>query len=411
MFSRHLWPVIAVRTPFCIVFFVLGCLAARVTQMVAWLFLKGAPSYYYAMIGLTKSHFLVLLSFVTLLIYPLALHVSFDPEQMPNLDNFYASDGHLVSILQPNAVWMLNHQIYTDWLYLWFIAYTGRFASAVYIVLKANLAKIPVMGAGMKNFRFLFLLRKWELDKVQLTNQLLEMDADARGRGPAAGVRCVANKSAQMPGLRLWPAGLGSSITPYHLIVFPEGTVKLAHTRKRSDDFCAKLGKKKLEHTLLPRTRGLFLMLRLLRNTVEVVYDVTTGYEGLKPLEYGEDVFTLKAFYLKGYGPPGVHFNIRSFRIDEIPLGDTDEVDVDKIEPAVFAEFEAWLYDVWFVKDALMDRFYKTGSFVAAGDERTRVVTADFKLRTHREALSPFFVLFTIVLFAITALRFVLRLQ
>ena len=36
--------------------------------------------------------------------------------------------GRISSTLRPNVVVICNHQIYTDWIYLWWVAYTSDFA-------------------------------------------------------------------------------------------------------------------------------------------------------------------------------------------------------------------------------------------------------------------------------------------
>lgn len=131
-------------------------------------------------------------------------------------------------------------------------------------------------------------------------------------------------------------------------------------------------------------------MLRLLRDTCEVVYDVACGYGGLKPEDYGEDVFTLKAFYLLGYGPSSVNYHIRAWNLKDIPLGNDDSVDIDTVDPEVLKKFEDWLFTVWYEKDKLMDKYYKTGTFAEAGNSKSRTVTADFKLKSSLEVVTPF---------------------
>lgn len=409
--SRHFLPIAIVRTVFIGVAFILGCVAIRFTQCLAWLFVGSNPTSYHTVINITKTHFVVLLSFFTSIINPCKISITYDQAQLPPSNSFRVDSlGNLISILSPNSVWMSNHQIYTDWLYLWFIAYTGRFSDSVYIVLKAALAKVPILGQGMLNYKFLFLLRKWESDKPLLTNKLLEIDADARGLGPASGLKCVSSVNESNPGISSWPKGSAKpyEIWPYQMIIFPEGTVPSKNTKERSNAYAKKVGRQPFKYTLLPRVRGLFLMLRSLRDTAESVYDVTCVYSGLKADEFGEDVFSLKRFYIKGYGPPLINYHIRSFNIKDIPLGDDDIVDVDEIPESTQKEFEEWLYKVWREKDELIDKFHKTGSFSdAAGN--TKTVVADFKIRSVVQALLAYSVLGTFLLIVGYTIRLILK--
>lgn len=399
MFHRHSWPVVAIRTPLFLVAFMAACVGVRLLQAAGALVFRFHPALYHACVSMTKTHFLATLTFLTALINPAAVAVTFDTRQLHGA-RFEVQRGRLRLTLAPNAVWISNHQIYTDWLFVWFLAYTGGLAGSVYIVLKENLARIPVLGAGMRVYRFMFLLRRWEHDKVRLTNQLLELDADARAMGPAAGVACVASHGARFPGVRTWPAGHGAGAAAnYHLIIYPEGTVMLPHTRERSNQYCASVGRPPLRHVLLPRARGLFLMLRLLRSSVDVVYDVATGYTGLSADDYGEDVFTLKAFYLLGYGPRKINYAVRAWKLADIPLGDNDGVlDVDAVDPAVLARFDDWLYEQWLAKDELMHRFYSTGLFAAADDDNVKTVEAPFALNSRVEALAPYVLVLVLLL-------------
>lgn len=404
LLSRHCWPLVVVRAFFCLALFIFGILALRVDQILAVTLLSRVARWYYPAIDMTKVYFLQLITFITSFASPCKIKVSFRAQDLPELNTFRVDvDGNLISSLSPNAVYISNHQIYTDWIFFWFLSYTSNLASSIYIVIKESLSRVPLLGPGMLKFRFLFLLRKWENDKVKLTNRLLAIDADARGMGPAAGVSLVASAQSSTPLIMQWPKGVSrnaQNISNYQLVIFPEGTVLSPHTRVRSQEYAAKLGRAHFEHLLLPRARGLFLMLRLLRNTVDVVYDVTYGYSGLKPDEYGEQVFTLKRLYFGGRGPPAVNYHIRGFSVKDIPLGDDDSVDIDDVEPAVLKEFEDWLYNIWSEKDKLMQHFYDTGSFASKDDHSLQTVVADFKLRSKFEILAPFTIPGTLFLLA-----------
>lgn len=394
LLSRDSFPFAAARTVVCVIVFTFGVIAIRINQLVATFFFKRVPRWYYPCVDMTKIYFLYLITFITSLASPCKISVTFRSSDLPEQNNFRVdANKNLISTLSPNAVYISNHQIYTDWIFFWFLSYTSNLAGSVYIVIKESLSRVPILGPGMLQFRFLFLLRKWENDKIDLTNRLLAIDADARGVGPGAGVSLVSSSQTANPGIKQWPTGVSKKQENkfnYQLVIFPEGTVVSPRTRERSKTYAESIERPHFDHVLLPRTRGLFLMLRLLRNTVDVVYDITYGYSGLNADEYGEEVFTLKALYLKGRGPPAVNYHIRGFLIKDIPLGDDFSVDVDDIDPDTLKEFEDWLYGIWAEKDKLMKHFYEKGTFASEADTTTQTVVADFKLRSRLEILAPF---------------------
>lgn len=402
MSIRHTWPVIIVRTAIIIPVFVIGCLAIVLTQLVGLFIFKNNPSSKQAVINETKTHFVILLAGLTSIINPCKFAITIDTNSVPHGSSFNVdSSNHIHTLLQPNSVIISNHQIYTDWLFLWLLTYTSHLSNAVYIILK-DLSKIPILGYGMKNYNFLFLSRKWEHDKVVLTNQLLEIDANARGHGPANGYRLLSSTDKEV---KKWPQGVDNSkIWPYELILFPEGTVPSDRTTKKSAEYIASKGLPPLKHVLLPRIRGLYLALQKLRNTVEVVYDVTTAYSGLKEDEYGELVFSLKKFYLKGHGPPVVNYFIKGYKLKDIPLGKEELDSTVEASDEDLQKFEDWLLKIWYEKDQLMDNFYKTGKWGIKDDTQTKLIVGDFKLKNHFEFLKPFIVLLTVLLLSYTFL-------
>mmetsp|Transcript_7019 Transcript_7019/g.8895 ORF Transcript_7019/g.8895 Transcript_7019/m.8895 type:complete len:420 (+) Transcript_7019:145-1404(+) len=398
MTLRHAWPIVIVRTFLLGVIFVTGCFSIMMNQVIGMFVFANNAVQKQAVINATKKQFIAVFGTVTRWANPCKISITYDPSTLPEGDLFKVDPlGNLSSILTPNSVVISNHQIYTDWLYLWFILYTARLGDSVYIMLK-DLSKIPVLGYGMKNYNFLFLSRKWEKDKIVLTNQLLTIDANARGLGPANGVTHVTSTNVGSSELHHWPEGHKSGqIWPYLVILYPEGTVTSARTRAKSDKFCQEKNMPVLRHTLLPRVRGLFLTLRKLRNTVEIVYDFTCGYSGLKPGEYGEDIYTLKRHYLKGYGPQKINYHLRGWKLSEIPLGEETE-DIDDVSPEDLIKFEEWLFKVWYEKDRMLDQFYKHGSFVdpksevnyTPGRAAENTVVADFRINGVSDIIGAF---------------------
>lgn len=196
-----------------------------------------------------------------------------------------------------------------------------------------------------------------------------------------------------------WPQGSNvNKIWPYELILFPEGTVPSDRTTKKSAEFIASRGLPPLKHVLLPRIRGLFLALKKLKNSVEIVYDITTAYSGLTEDQYGEIEYSLKRFYLKGYGPPKINYYIKGWKLKDIPLGE-DVDDIDDILEQDLKKFEDWLLKIWYEKDKLMDNHYKLGNWGELNHKTTSSIIGDFKLRNQFEIFLPFLATIATILF------------
>ena len=229
------------------------------------------------------------------------------------------TDGGLLCDFPERMVLIANHQIYTDWLYLWWIGYAAGMHGRIYVVLKESLKRIPVIGWGMQFAQFIFLKRKWQDDK---------------------------------PGLAAHMQKLNKSNDPMWLMMFPEGTNLASSTRETSRKWAQKNGIKDGKHTLLPRSTGLQFMLQSLRDSVEYLYDCTIAYEGVPHGEFAQDIFTVGASYFGGRPPKSVNMYWRRFRIKSIPLDDSKQ-------------FELWLRSRWIEKDKFIDVYLRTGRFPA----------------------------------------------
>ncbi len=228
------------------------------------------------------------------------------------------TDGQLLCNFPERMVLIANHQIYTDWLYLWWIGYTAGMHGRIYVVLKESLKNIPVIGWGMQFAQFIFLKRKWEEDKPHLAQHMQRFKNDA----------------------------------PMWLMMFPEGTNLAECTRETSRKWAAKNGIKDMQHTLLPRSTGLHFMLNELKNDVDYVYDCTIAYEGVPRGQYAQDIFTVGASYFGGRPPKSVNMYWRRFRVANIPLNDPQK-------------FDLWLRARWTEKDKFIENWYRTGRFPA----------------------------------------------
>lgn len=216
--------------------------------------------YYYAYMALTKQSFGIFITTITQWFSPTIIRVSGDASVRGQLVK--AKDGRLETRFPERLVMIANHQLYSDWLYLWWIAYTSLMHGHVFIILKESLKYIPIVGPGMMFYGFVFMARNWAKDRPRLRHRLQKL-AQSRHGGPMSGKRGA------------------ESLDPMWLMMYPEGTNLSGNTRKGSARWAEKQGMRDFEHVLLPRSTGLLYCLQELRGTVEWVYDCTVAYEGI----------------------------------------------------------------------------------------------------------------------------------
>ena len=223
--------------------------------------LLGAPlywwnkDYYYAYMALTKQSFAIMGIAGTRWFAATKVRVSWDKDLRGQFHKTLA--GRLETSFPERLVYVANHQVYTDWLYLWWIAYTSRMHGHIYIILKESLKYVPVLGTGMMFYGFVFMKRKWDSDKPRLEHRLKKLKS--RHGGPMSGSKIL---------------------DPMWLLIFPEGTNLSANQRNSSAKWAEKQGILDLRHCLLPRSTGLFFCLQQLQGTIDWVYDCTIAYEG-----------------------------------------------------------------------------------------------------------------------------------
>ncbi|KXT01952.1 hypothetical protein AC579_8058 [Pseudocercospora musae] len=240
--------------------FLSGIMAISASQFI------GAPlrlidsKFYEAYMAWTKESFAVLMTTITQWWAPTVVRVSGDESMKGQL--FQMDDGDLRCNFPHRLIMMGNHQLYTDWLYLWWIAYTNKMHGRIYIILKESLKQVPIIGWGMQFYNFIFLSRKWEQDRYKFKKHLDHL------------------KNPQDP---MW------------LLIFPEGTNLSAVTREKSASWSKKTGVPDMKHQLLPRTTGLQFCLQEMRSSTNWLYDCTIAYEGVPKGLYGQDIFTLKS--------------------------------------------------------------------------------------------------------------------
>ncbi|EXJ54053.1 hypothetical protein A1O7_09390 [Cladophialophora yegresii CBS 114405] len=298
-------------------YFLSGALAINISQFLGSPLKSINEDWYNAWIAFTKQSFGLLTMTLTQTFAPTKVIVSGDESVRGQL--LKSTDGNLILDFPERLVLIANHQIYTDWLYLWWIAYCNGMHGRLYIILKESLRKIPVLGWGMQLNQFIFLKRNWEEDKPNMARSLQKL-----------------NKPTD----------------PMWLLLFPEGTNLAPSTRAKSAAWAKKNNIPDCRHTLLPRSTGLHFCLDELKGSVEYVYDVTVVYAGVPRGQYAQDIFTLKAGYMEGRPPKSVHMHFRRFAVKDIPIHDD-------------RAFELWLRARWREKDVMIEEYYQTGKLPA----------------------------------------------
>jgi 1-acyl-sn-glycerol-3-phosphate acyltransferase len=207
-----------------------------------------------------------------------------------------------------NAIVVSNHQQMPDITALMALAKSkGRLGDLKFFV-KHALKWTPGLGWGLQFLNCPFLKRDWSADrhKIEATFETL-----VRERIP------------------MW------------LVSFVEGTRATEAKIRASAEWAVERGLESTQHVLLPRTKGFAASVEGLGEHLHAVYDVTIGYvDGVPSLWQ----------YITGRVRE-IHVHVRRFPVDELP----------KLE----AELKQWLMDRFYEKDALLEQYYRTGSFAA----------------------------------------------
>ncbi|KAH6603196.1 acyltransferase [Trichoderma cornu-damae] len=335
------------------IYFFTCCVTIVITQLLGcWLYFVNRDMYYDYM-SMTKRLFAITTTLMTQIWGPTTIRISGDESVAGQIR---PTEGGGVQFNFPERLVMIaNHQIYTDWLYLWWVGYVNRPSAHghIYIILKQSLQYIPIVGWGMKFYGFIFMSRKMATDQPRLAYRLGKLKQSKTD-----------------------PSGKQYHV-PMWLLLFPEGTNISGNGRRKSANWADKNGWTDPQHMLLPRSTGSFFCLNELRGTVDYVYDCTVAYEGIDRGKYGEDIFTLGSTYFQGRSPKSVNFYWRRFKVSDIPLDDADEFDV-------------WLREEWYKKDKLMEKYLTTGRFPAMAGSEVDFIETAVRTKTPLEILQVF---------------------
>lgn len=206
-----------------------------------------------------------------------------------------------------------NHRTEVDWMYLWDLALRKGSLGFIKYVLKSSLMKLPIFGWAFHVFEFISVERKWEVDE-SIMRKMLSTFTDP--------------------------------LDPLWLAVFPEGTDFTEQKCINSQQFAAENGLPILKNVLLPKTRGFYSCVEILRGSLDAVYDVTIAYKNRCPT-FMDNVF--------GVEPSEVHLHVRRIALEDIPDSES--------------ECNTWLLDTFHLKDQLLSDFIAQGHFPNQGIE------------------------------------------
>lgn len=322
--SEAALPTRIFRVVLLLVYFWTSSIIIGVTQYIGTPLYLINKDHYYRFMAFTKQCMTLLVLSMTQWWTTTTVHVSGDDSMQGQIHRL--PNGRLQCNFASRMVLIANHQLYNDWIYLWWTAYTNRPSNHghVYIVLKESILYIPLVGLGLRLAGFVFMSRNMKTDTPRLTRRLGQLTRRSIG-------------------------GTGE-LQPMWLMMFPEGTNLSKNGRAKSVKWAERQGEQDLKYTLIPRSTGTYFCLKALNETLEWVYDCTLAYDGVPEGQYGQDIFTLRSTYFEQHPQAPIHMHWRRFKVSDIPLS-TPEA------------FHAWLIERWNEKEALLAAHAKTGRF------------------------------------------------
>ncbi|KAJ3213850.1 Mannosyl-oligosaccharide 1,2-alpha-mannosidase IA [Clydaea vesicula] len=192
---------------------------------------------------------------------------------------------------------------------------------------------------------FVFLKRKWDLDKIGYANTLRRAIDD---------------------NFPLW------------FLIFPEGTVVCEETVLTSQAYAKKMDwKYNPKHVLNPKSTGLYHACEILNKSVDYMYDLTMAFSDISSETYPYDFFSLPKCFFKGEGPNQIFIHCKKHKIDLIPgfkekkpaldfLNEGEEKKLTTEELELFQNkkrgelFGEWVRDQFKTKDEMLKKFYLT---------------------------------------------------
>ncbi|KAK8811243.1 hypothetical protein WA538_005402, partial [Blastocystis sp. DL] len=253
----------------------------------------------------------------------------------------YIISGDILSLRSDKrrSILLFNHQTFFDWGFIWtFMKFFGCDDSTC-IILKKSLRNIPILGWVMEKAGFCFLDRDWKKDQSNIDI--------------------------------FWNSCFSDTATHRMLIMFPEGTTRDVNSLKRSCDWAAKTNRPQLQYLLLPRSTGLFALVKRLREDdaakdyESYICDCTmqySTYSGEVPDSSGENrqhdvgVPEIKSFLCPSrVYECHIHYS-KTPIVEIVPESVTDDEEMHRC-------VEKWLDERWVEKEREMQHFIDHGEF------------------------------------------------
>jgi len=211
---------------------------------------------------------------------------------------------------------LANHHTELDWVYCWQLADRAGLVGGCRALAKKVLQYVPVVGWSSYMSGDVFISRSWENDKVIV--------------------------KAKVEALEDQPA-------PTWLFIFPEGTRFNASKHKASQEFAASRGLPKLEHHLIPRTKGFSLLSEYMEGGL---MDLTFVIGPNSPPPTVTSLLMGKSVDIKVF--------VREFSLSEVPKGEKESGE--------------WLMNLFKEKDEIKSAFL-------ADDKDKLAALGEFTLR------------------------------
>lgn len=204
-----------------------------------------------------------------------------------------------------NAYVICNHVCFADWALVHAVAVRKKMLSYCKYFVKDSVKYIPIFGWGMKIMGMVMLKRNWAQDKAKFA-ELFALFTDGK--------------------------------LPVYLVSFPEGSRVTQTKLAKSQAYALENKLPRLNHLLLPRSKGFIATMLGLRDAdVHHLYDITAVYyhkrAGINR------TWTLWQMFSGRLDDYHVHIHIDRIPFDRMPKGEE--------------ELKAWIFTRFKVKDGL----------------------------------------------------------